>query len=227
MGRKSAFTLIELLVVIAIIGILAALLAPALSRAKAKANRTTCLNNCRQISQGVLMYTHDSADVLPLLPQPNPYPNNESFFFKELMKSYVGLSGPPAKDSLFLCPSETRSQTDGLPSDAYIVNYSDYYFNVWNTGQKTSAVVQPARTALIAENPAGVGYSFHQPQSQYALVNNPPGAQPYLHAAYNNAMNLVSFVDGHLNYIKIYNDSVSISSCYDPPDSYDYRWSPQ
>jgi prepilin-type N-terminal cleavage/methylation domain-containing protein len=226
MTVKRAFTLIELLVVIAIIAILAALLLPTLSRSKATAHRAACLNNCKQINQGVLLYAHDSADTFPALARPNPYPNGEAFFFKELMKSYVGLSGPPRKgDRLFVCPAETRSQTDGLPSQAYIVNYSDYYFNAWITGTKSSVVAQPTRTALVTELPADVGYSFHQPQSRYVLLNNPPGTEPYLHAGYSNALNEVSFVDGHVSYVKIYIDNITISGAYDPPADFDYRWS--
>jgi prepilin-type N-terminal cleavage/methylation domain-containing protein len=65
-NRARAFTLIELLVVIAIIGILAALLMPVLSRAKARAQRTQCLNNGRQLGLGWQLYITDNNDALPL-----------------------------------------------------------------------------------------------------------------------------------------------------------------
>jgi prepilin-type N-terminal cleavage/methylation domain-containing protein len=65
--RQRAFTLIELLVVIAIIATLAAMMLPALSRSKARASSTYCMNNLRQIGLSVSMFIDDNNDALPAI----------------------------------------------------------------------------------------------------------------------------------------------------------------
>jgi prepilin-type N-terminal cleavage/methylation domain-containing protein len=71
-SKLTAFTLIELLVVIAIIAILASLLLPALARAKARAQRISCVNNLKQVGLSFRLYSNDHDDKFPF----NTYEKN-------------------------------------------------------------------------------------------------------------------------------------------------------
>jgi hypothetical protein len=83
-------------------------------------------------------------------------------------------------------------------------------------GQRLSSIKHPASTILIAESPAMIPYSWHQPKR--------PVADPQS-GCFNDAMDMVGFVDGHVSYIKMYWDTRSSSMVYDPPAGYDYQWS--
>jgi len=152
-----------LLVVIAIIGILAALLLPALGRAKEKGNQTTCLNNLRQVNLAIRFYADDCAGSLPGLPDPNPYPNGVGAYYKQLVKGYLGLRGPASpSEKVFTCPS------DRILKNQVGHAFTSYTFNGYEvvpgaieriTGQKLDSIRSPAKAVLAGEWPAFFGGS--------------------------------------------------------------------
>ncbi len=106
-----AFTLIELLVVMAIIGILAALLAPAVARARAKAYHIVCVNNLRQLGIATRLYSDENNNVLPsaeILPTRPIDPANPLSRICDLLASYVGQAPGTNTNSagVFKCPQD-------------------------------------------------------------------------------------------------------------------------
>jgi prepilin-type N-terminal cleavage/methylation domain-containing protein len=118
--RKSAplrrgFTLIELLVVIAIIAILAALLLPALAKAKARAARIACVNDQKQIGLSFTMWGHEHDDKYPSVVDPT---EGGSKGLTEVWAHFIAMSNELVTPKILHCPSDGGKQTATDFSDA-------------------------------------------------------------------------------------------------------------
>ncbi len=198
--KNAAFTLIELLVVIAIIAILAAMLLPALGKAKAKAHTINCVSNLKQVGIAMAMYTGDNRETFPYV--------TGASWWKMPLVDLLRLQDPYISTNtraLYRCPTDQgigwnfelarRFPGNGPSTNQIPFPSSYYYYEAFFQGRahKVTEVTHPAAKAIEQCQSSGKPGIFFNVDA--------PNAQQQMPSAHGKGMNLLC-VDGHAQFAK-------------------------
>ena len=196
---RAGFTLIELLVVIAIIALLAAMLLPALAKAKESARAAQCLNNFRQIGFAVRLYADENDDTFPRS-QHSAFANNQ-LPWERAVAPQLG-SSTTAWTNLLAgtchCPADQRPGALSYGMNVYFeLGPDDDYAGKPQTWRKLSQIRRPVTTVFTAETSTGADHLM--PEYWITIQDAMNDVASRRHRQKSN----YSFVDGHAQLLPL------------------------